>query len=357
MNLKKILPILLITCSNVIFAQKKEIFRDDFNDNSNQWNEKKYNNVETFFRGGQYCIINKEQTQMAFNTNKIEIDTNEDFIIESMITLNWDKSGGASIIFGEERLKKLNYHTFKIQNVEGISTAYIGKKVDGEWVGGNWIKTKINDFGLGNKLTIKKKGNKIYFYVNDKQVYSKEFEKFFGDGIGIGCSAQQNASFDYLIVKQDKQSISKENVYETKRVEKTEQKNTTDIKLKKQNGIYEVPVELNGVLKIDFIFDSGASDVSISPDIALTLIKTGTIVEGDWLPGAYYSFADGSSAKSRRFTLKSVKIGDKIVYDVVCSISNSLDAPMLLGQSVLSKFGKYSFDYKTEKLEIETNDK
>ena len=125
------------------------------------------------------------------------------------------------------------------------------------------------------------------------------------------------------------------------------------IKLQKKGGVYEVPVELNGVLKINFIFDSGASDVSISPDVALTLMRTGTIKESDWLPGAFYSFADGSTAKSERFKLRSVKIGNKTVYDVTCSIANSIEAPMLLGQSVLSKFGKYSFDYRTETLIIE----
>ncbi|MCL2860766.1 MAG: retroviral-like aspartic protease family protein [Oscillospiraceae bacterium] len=128
---------------------------------------------------------------------------------------------------------------------------------------------------------------------------------------------------------------------------------SNNIKLQKIGGVYEVPVELNGVLKINFIFDSGASDVSISPDVAATLVRTGTIRDSDWLPGAYYSFADGSTAKSARFKLRSLKIGNKTVYDVTCGIANSLEAPMLLGQSVLSKFGKYSFDYRTETLTIE----
>ncbi len=125
------------------------------------------------------------------------------------------------------------------------------------------------------------------------------------------------------------------------------------IKLKKKDGVYHIPVKLNSVLDIDFIFDSGASDVSITPEIALTLIKTGTIKESDWLEGAYYQFADGSIAESKRFKLKSVKVGDKTVYDVTCSISNNLSAPMLLGQSVMEKFGKYTFDYKTNELIID----
>ena len=42
--------------------------------------------------------------------------------------------------------------------------------------------------------------------------------------------------------------------------------------MKSQSGVFEVPVELNKVLKISFIFDSGASDVSISPDVTGTWV-------------------------------------------------------------------------------------
>lgn len=119
-----------------------------------------------------------------------------------------------------------------------------------------------------------------------------------------------------------------------------------EIKLINTGGVYEVPVVLNGVLAINVILDSGASDVSISPDVALTLLRTKTITDEDWLPGAYYQFADGSRAKSMRFKMKSVKIGNTELTDVTCSVSNSINAPMLLGQSALQKLGKYSIDYK-----------
>lgn len=119
-----------------------------------------------------------------------------------------------------------------------------------------------------------------------------------------------------------------------------------EVRLMRDGGVYEVPVNLNGVLDIRFILDSGASDVAISPDVALTLLRTGTIGESDWLEGAYYKFADGTSAKSKRFRLKSVKIGERVIHGVTCSISNSISAPMLLGQSVLERLGKYTIDYK-----------
>jgi clan AA aspartic protease (TIGR02281 family) len=111
--------------------------------------------------------------------------------------------------------------------------------------------------------------------------------------------------------------------------------------VKTSSGIYEIPVEINDVLKISFILDPGASDVSISPDVALTLIRTGTVSDSDFVGTQRYVFADGSTAVSNVFIIRRIKIGNTIIKNVRASISNSLDAPMLLGQSVLQKFGKF----------------
>jgi aspartyl protease family protein len=127
----------------------------------------------------------------------------------------------------------------------------------------------------------------------------------------------------------------------------------TEVKLVSTGGVYEIPVLLNDSLKINVIIDSGAADVSISPDVVLTLLRTGTIAKNDWLEGKLYQFADGSTAKSERFKLKSIVIGDKEFKNVECSIANSLKAPLLLGQSMLRQFGKYTIDYKKGMLILE----
>ncbi|QJD29332.1 retropepsin-like aspartic protease family protein [Methylococcus geothermalis] len=128
---------------------------------------------------------------------------------------------------------------------------------------------------------------------------------------------------------------------------------TNELSLVQNGGVYEVPVTLNDVLKINVILDSGATDVSIAPDVALTLIRTGTIQKSDWLPGKIYQFADGSQAKSFRFRLRSVSIGNKHFENIPCSIANSLKAPMLLGQSALKRLGKYTIDYEKGTLQFE----
>ncbi|MDD9869502.1 MAG: retropepsin-like aspartic protease [Gammaproteobacteria bacterium] len=119
------------------------------------------------------------------------------------------------------------------------------------------------------------------------------------------------------------------------------------VKMFKSGGVYEIPVVLNGVLAIPFIIDSGASDVVISSDVALTLFRTGTIRESDYMSGAVYRLADGTEMKSGRFRLQSVRIGNKTIRGVTCAITDSLKAPMLLGQGVLERLGKYTVDYKS----------
>lgn len=134
---------------------------------------------------------------------------------------------------------------------------------------------------------------------------------------------------------------------ESKSIQKDEPKEIgNEIKLISAYGVYEIPVLLNDVLKINVIIDSGATDVSIAPDVVFTLIRTGTIKKYDWLPGQVYLFADGSKAKSKRFNLRSITIGNKTFKNVTCSIAETIEAPMLLGQSVLRKLGRYTIDYK-----------
>lgn len=128
---------------------------------------------------------------------------------------------------------------------------------------------------------------------------------------------------------------------------------TEQIKLKYQNGVYLVPTKLNNVLSMDFVLDLGASDVSISPDIFLVLYRAGTIKESDFIGSQTYQFADGTTAKSSVFNIASIQIGDKEIKDVRASISNSLNAPLLLGQSAMKKFGSYRIDNFQKLLIIE----
>ena len=126
-----------------------------------------------------------------------------------------------------------------------------------------------------------------------------------------------------------------------------------DIPLIKKGGVYEVPVEVNGAITLNFILDTGASEVNIPADVALTLYRAGTIRESDFLPGQTYRLADGSLLKSSRFLLQSLKIGKNRIANVPASIGNTA-SPLLLGQSFLERLGAWGVDSQKQVLTIGT---
>lgn len=130
-------------------------------------------------------------------------------------------------------------------------------------------------------------------------------------------------------------------------------KTSNEVVLIKKDGVFYVPVEIDGVLSVRMILDTGASDLRLSPDAVLTLLKRGMIADKDWLPGKYYRQANGSRVKSQRLLLKSVRLGSRLFTNIACSISTSMQAPMLLGQNVLERLGKYTIDHRKSVLIFE----
>src|SRR5215831_5196988 len=126
-----------------------------------------------------------------------------------------------------------------------------------------------------------------------------------------------------------------------------------EIPLVKKGGVYQLPVEINGVLTLHFILDTGAADVNIPADVALTLVRTGTIRDTDFLPGQTYTLADGSTVKSARFLLRSLKIGQRRVANVAASIG-PVSSALLLGQTFLEKLGAWGMDSQRQVLTLGT---
>jgi hypothetical protein len=119
------------------------------------------------------------------------------------------------------------------------------------------------------------------------------------------------------------------------------------------NGnVYEVNVTLNDVLKLDMIFDTGASEVYFTPDIVMTLIKTKTITEDDLLEGGVFVDANGNVNKAIRFNLKSMLIGNTKIENIPCGVSKNVDGSNLLGLSALKKLGKFEFDFRNSSIKF-----
>ena len=123
------------------------------------------------------------------------------------------------------------------------------------------------------------------------------------------------------------------------------------IQMTKKNGVYTIPIKINNQ-EMEFILDTGASDVLLSSLEAILLIKQGSLTEDDVLGQEAYSMANGNIEIGTVVNLRQVQIGSKIIYNVRATVVDNIAAPLLCGQSALARFGKIVIDYKTGTLEF-----
>jgi predicted aspartyl protease len=129
----------------------------------------------------------------------------------------------------------------------------------------------------------------------------------------------------------------------------TPEKERTVVPLVPDGGTFTVPATINGRLTLNFVVDSGAADVSVPRDVVMTLVRTGTITEEDFLGKQTYQLADGSTVPSERFNIRSLAVGDRTLENVEGSIA-PISGTLLLGQSFLSRFKSVSIDYELRAL-------
>lgn len=129
-------------------------------------------------------------------------------------------------------------------------------------------------------------------------------------------------------------------------------KGKTTIKMTKRSGVYYIPCIINGS-EMEFIFDTGASDITMSLTEALFLYKQGTLNDEDFIGTQEYLIANGDIEEGTVVKLKTVEIGNRTLYNVQASIVHNMQAPLLLGQSALNKFGKISIDYNKNEITFE----
>ncbi len=125
----------------------------------------------------------------------------------------------------------------------------------------------------------------------------------------------------------------------------------TTIKMRREGGVSIVPCKING-LSLSFIFDTGASDVSISLTEARFMFKNGYLNTKDITGTSKYSDATGAINEGVTLNLKEIEFAGLKLFNVKASIVNNLNAPLLLGQSAIKKLGKIEIDFSANTLTI-----
>lgn len=124
-----------------------------------------------------------------------------------------------------------------------------------------------------------------------------------------------------------------------------------EIPFTKEGGVCKVKCAING-LPLHFIFDTGAADVSISSVEATFMAKNDFLSFSDIIGKQNYQTADGNITEGTIINLKDVKLGSLHLNNIKASVVRNQAAPLLLGQSVLSKLGKIEIDNTKKVLRI-----
>ena len=113
------------------------------------------------------------------------------------------------------------------------------------------------------------------------------------------------------------------------------------IAMEESNGIYKIPCSVNG-LKMKFIFDTGASAVSLSQSMAEYMFDNDYLKETDITGTAKTQIADGSVVDVVTVNLRDFEVAGFHLANVLATIKSGQDVPLLMGQSAIEKLGRIS---------------
>lgn len=116
------------------------------------------------------------------------------------------------------------------------------------------------------------------------------------------------------------------------------------VKLENKHGCYYIPTIVNGI-PMKMMLDTGASSLVISV-VEYEFMKKQGLLKDNKVEVANATIANGEKVKCYSTKIDEITIGDASIKDVECTVMPQQDAPLLLGMSVLKKFGNISIDYE-----------
>lgn len=126
----------------------------------------------------------------------------------------------------------------------------------------------------------------------------------------------------------------------------------TVVKAVREDGVLKIPAEINGN-PLYFIFDTGASLISLSANEAAKLYTQKSLTAADFIGKSKFQDANGGLSEGDIVNLSTVRIGNRLLRNVQAVINANQDAPLLFGESAMQKFGKVSIDYQKNEITFE----
>lgn len=115
------------------------------------------------------------------------------------------------------------------------------------------------------------------------------------------------------------------------------------IKMEVDGGVYKIPCIVNGA-KMKMIFDTGASTVSISMNIANFLYENNYISKEDILGRGLSQTASGDIVDHIVINLKDIELDGLHLRNIKATVIDGQNVPLLLGQTALKELGRYTIN-------------
>lgn len=112
---------------------------------------------------------------------------------------------------------------------------------------------------------------------------------------------------------------------------------------------FKIKINIGDVSKY-YIFDTGATDLTIDKQTEQELLNKGVLKKENYLNKAYYSLANNQIVVGQMAKVNNIMIGEYIVNNVVITILE--DSSLLCGKSFLDKFKSWKFDKQNKVLII-----
>lgn len=125
----------------------------------------------------------------------------------------------------------------------------------------------------------------------------------------------------------------------------------SEVSFIKDNGICQVKCKINE-LPLYFVFDTGASTVSLSMVEANFMMKNGYLSAKDVVGSQRFMDANGNVSEGTIVNLRKVEFGEEQLNNVRASVVRNQKAPLLLGQSVLGRLGKIEIDNNARVIKV-----
>ena len=126
---------------------------------------------------------------------------------------------------------------------------------------------------------------------------------------------------------------------------------TMEVPFTKDGNMCMVKCNINN-LPLHFIFDTGASIISMSDVEATFMMKNGYLSAKDVVGKQHFLTADGSVSEGTVLNLRNVNFGGVNLDNIQASVVKNQRAPLLLGQSVMQKLGRIEIDNDRRMLKI-----